>query len=149
MDRVLLVGELSLLPLRLRVLSWERGLILHRGQVCKIPILVGSVRECQTSNRLLLAADIRCSAILLGDIKKRLILVRIILVKPLVTLVVLLVDMQIIFLVPSVIEGECGGCVLVQLQLILDAHGPTLLMRVQSGIQAVLPLLRILILFVA
>jgi hypothetical protein len=70
-------------------------------------------------------------------------------VKPLVTLIVLLVDMQILFLVPSVIEGECGGCVLVELQLILDAHGPTLLMRVKSGIQAVLPLLRILILFVA
>ena len=96
--------------------------------------MVGRVRECQTSNRLLLAADIRCSAILLGDVKQRLILVRIILVKPLVTLVVLLVDMKILFLVPSVIEGECGGCVLVKLQLILDAHGPTLLMRVQSGI---------------
>lgn len=130
MDRVLLVSELGLLPLRLRVLSWERWFILHGGQVCKIPLLVGRVRERQTSNRLLLAADIRCSAILLGDVKQRLILVRIILVKPLVTLVVLLVDMQILFLVPSVIEGECGGCVLVELQLILDAHGPTLLMRV-------------------
>ena len=69
--------------------------------------------------------------------------------KPLMTLIVLLVDKQILFLVPSVIEGECGGCVIVELQLILDAHGPTLLMRVKSGIQAVLPLLWVLILFVA
>jgi len=149
LDRVLLVGELCLLPLRLRVLSWERGLILNRGQVCEIPILVGRVRECQTSNRLLLAANIRCCAILLGDVKQRLILVRIILVKPLVTLIVLLVDVQILFLVPSVIEREGGGCILIKLQLILDTHGPTLLMRVKSCIQAVLPLLRILILFVA
>ena len=111
--------------------------------------MVGRVRESQTSNRLLLAAYIRCSAILLGDVKQRLILVRIILVKPLVTLIVLLVDMQIFLLVPSVIEGECSGCVLVELQLILYAHGPTLLMRVKSGIEAVLPLLRVLILFVA
>ena len=93
------------------LLSWKRCLILHRGQVCKIPILVGRVRECQTSNGLLLAADVRCSgAILLGDVKQRLILIWIIVVKPLMTLVVLLllvllvVDMQIIFLVPSVIE---------------------------------------------
>ena len=39
--------------------------------------------------------------------------------KSLVTLVVLLVDMQILFLVPSVIEGESSGCVLVKLQLVL------------------------------
>ena len=109
--------------------------------------MVSRIRESQTSNRLLLAADIRCSAILLGDVKQRLVLVWIILVKPLVTLVVLLVDMQVLFLVASVIERECGGCVLVKLQLILDTHGPTLLMRVERGIQAVLPLLRVLILF--
>ena len=96
--------------------------------------MVSRVRESQTSNRLLLAADIRCSAILLGDVKQRLVLVWIILVKPLVTLVVLLVDMQVLFLVASVIERECGGCVLVELQLILDTHGPTLLMRVERGI---------------
>ena len=86
------------------MLSWKRWLILHRGQVCEIPLLVCRVRECQASNRLLLAANIRCSAILLGYVEQRLVLVRIILMKPLVTLIVLLVDMQILFLIPSVIE---------------------------------------------
>jgi hypothetical protein len=57
--------------------------------------------------------------------------------------------MQILFLVASVIEGECSGCVLVKFQLVFDTHGPTLLMRVESGIQAVLPLLGVLILFFA
>jgi hypothetical protein len=70
-------------------------------------------------------------------------------VKSLVTLVVLLVEMQILFLVPSVIEGESSGCVLVKLQLVFYTHGPTLLMRVESGIQAILPLLGVLILFFA
>lgn len=141
--RILLISKLSLLTLRLRMLPREWAFILNGREVRKIPLLIGSVWECQASNRLLLAADV-WDTVFLGNIKQRLILIGVILLQPFVALIV---DLKVLLLVSCIIKRKSRRCVLIQLQLVLVAQSATLLMWVQSGIQAVLPLLRVLILF--
>lgn len=54
------------------------------------------------------------------------------------TLIVLLVHMQILFLIPRVVERESGRCVFVQIKLIFVVESSALLVSIQS-IQTVLP----------
>lgn len=104
-----------ILLLRYRMINWERSFILYWRQISEISFFSWSIRKSETANGLLLAYHVRSAcAIFLGDIKQGFVLIRIILLKSLMTLIILLLHLYCFLLISCIIEWECCGCVLVK-----------------------------------